>query len=182
LLFPQFGLETNEYGWSPAGVWAKPRPLKSHNLVMTLIHVLIMFLGEYSHTIDNKGRLTIPSKYRDTLATELVVTRGIGSNLAIYPLDEWEKLTERILSRPMSNPQVMNFRRRVFSAADNLKPDRQGRILIPTKLREFANLGEKVVIVGNFQFLEIWNLTEWGTIQQQIEIGEDFTGVDDLGI
>ena len=141
-----------------------------------------MFLGEYSHTIDSKGRLTIPSKYRDTLATGLVVTRGIGSNLAIYPLDEWEKLTERILSRPMSNQQVMNFRRRVFSAADNLKPDRQGRILIPAKLREFASLGERVIIVGNFQFLEIWNPDEWDAVQQQIENSDDLVGFDDLGI
>lgn len=141
-----------------------------------------MFLGEYSHTIDSKGRLTIPSKYRDTLATGLVVTRGIGHNLAIYPLDEWEKLTERILSRPMSNQQVMNFRRRVFSAADNLKPDRQGRILIPAKLREFASLGERVIIVGNFQFLEIWNPDEWDAVQQQIENSDDLVGFDDLGI
>ena len=141
-----------------------------------------MFLGEYSHTIDNKGRLTIPSKYRDTLATGLVVTRGIGNNLAVYPLDEWEKLTERILSRPMSNQQVMNFRRRVFSAADNLKPDRQGRILIPAKLREFASLGDSVVIVGNFQFLEIWNPNEWGAVQQELENSENFADFDDLGI
>lgn len=141
-----------------------------------------MFLGEYSHTIDNKGRLTIPSKYRDILATGLVVTRGIGNNLAIYPLDEWEKLTERILSRPMSNQQVMGFRRRVFSAADNLKPDRQGRILIPAKLREFASLGEGVVIVGNYQFLEIWNPAAWDTVQQQLEDSENFADFEDLGI
>lgn len=141
-----------------------------------------MFLGEYSHTIDSKGRLTIPSKYRDTLATGLVVTRGLGHNLAVYPLDEWEKLTDRILSRPMSNQQVMNFRRRVFSAADNLKPDRQGRILVPAKLREFAGLGDSVVIVGNFQFLEIWNPTEWNAVQQQLEDSNSFADFDELGI
>ena len=82
----------------------------------------------------------------------------------------------------MSNQQVMNFRRRVFSAADNLKPDRQGRILIPAKLREFANLGEKVIIVGNFQFLEIWNPNSWDAVQEQIESTDDLVGFDDLGI
>ena len=89
-----------------------------------------MFLGEFRHTIDEKGRLTIPAKYRGLLANGMVVTRGFDRNLMAFSLEGWEELAERIKSLPISDPSAREFRRRVFSGAINLVPDRQGRMLL----------------------------------------------------
>ena len=97
-----------------------------------------MFLGEYTHSIDDKGRLTIPAKFRGELATGLVVTRGFDTNLMVFTLVGWQELAEKIAAKPLSDPSTRAFRRRVFSGAIDLAPDRQGRILLPANLRSFA--------------------------------------------
>ena len=86
-----------------------------------------MFLGEYIHTIDDKGRLTIPAKYRADLAAGVVITRGFEQNLIAFPVNEWEAFAQRIMERPLSDQDVREFRRRLFSGAVDLIPDRQGR-------------------------------------------------------
>jgi MraZ protein len=141
-----------------------------------------MFLGEYTHSIDDKGRLTIPAKFRGDLAAGLVLTRGFDRNLMIYPLTGWSELTERITERPQADPRMREFRRRVFSGAADLTPDRQGRIIIPPFLREFADVGDDAVIVGNFDYVEIWNTAAWETQRNLIEAGTDDTRWQDLGI
>lgn len=90
-----------------------------------------MFLGEYRHTIDEKGRLTIPAKYRGLLAAGMVITRGFDRNLMAFSLEGWEELAARVKSLPWSDPSAREFRRRVFSGAVDLVPDRQGRVLLP---------------------------------------------------
>lgn len=141
-----------------------------------------MFLGEYQHTIDDKGRLTIPAKFRGELAAGLVVTRGFDSNLMIYPLNGWEELADKIAQRPLSDPSARTFRRRVFSGAVDLVPDRQGRILLPQNLREFANLNGNAVIIGMFNYLEIWGTDTWEPVRDDIESNDDLERWDDLGI
>ena len=132
-----------------------------------------MFLGEYTHTVDDKGRLTIPAKYRALLAPGMVVTRGLDRNLVIYPLDEWDALADRVTARPMTDPSVRAFRRRVFSAAVDLTLDRQGRILLPVSLRDFAELNGDVVIVGNFNYAEIWNPDAWAAARSVMENADE---------
>jgi MraZ protein len=105
-----------------------------------------MFLGEFLHTIDDKGRLTIPARFRGELATGVVVTRGFDQNLMAFSLIEWENLAAKIANQPLSSESVRAFRRRVFSGAVDLNPDRQGRILLPQYLRDFANINGEVVI------------------------------------
>lgn len=139
-----------------------------------------MFLGEYTHTVDDKGRLTIPAKYRALLAPGLVVTRGLDRNLVIYPLSEWEALADRVTARSMTDPAVRAFRRRVFSGAIDLTLDRQGRILLPTYLREFAELDGDVVIVGNFDYAEVWNRDAWAAARHLMENADE--SVFDIGI
>ena len=141
-----------------------------------------MFLGEYTHTIDDKGRLTIPAKFRGELAAGLVVTRGFDNNLMVYSLSEWEKLAEEILSRPLAETRMREFRRRVFSGAVDLEPDRQGRILIPPYLREFAEIEGEVVIAGMFNYIEIWSAGQWTAVREQIENNDDTARWADLGI
>lgn len=141
-----------------------------------------MFLGTYQHTIDDKGRLTIPSKYRADLAGGVVITRGFEQNLIAFPTSEWESLAERIMAKPFSDQDVREFRRRLFAAAIDLTLDRQGRILLPPYLREFAAINGEVVIAGMYNYMEIWSTPTWEQAQQSTENNADIARWDDLGI
>lgn len=131
-----------------------------------------MFLGEYRHTIDEKGRLTIPAKYRGMLAAGVVVTRGLNRNLMAFDMEGWEELAARVKSLPWSDPGTREFRRRVFSGAVDLTPDRQGRILLPPYLREFAKIENEVVITGMLDHLEIWSSESWEPVREAAESDE----------
>ncbi len=128
-----------------------------------------MFLGEYSHSIDDKGRLTIPSRFRGKLAAGLVVTCGFDTSLMVYPIEEWTKLAEKVAAQPLSSQTARTLRRRVFSMAADLEPDRQGRILLPQKLRDFAGIDGEAVIVGMYNYVEIWDKERW----QEARTGDD---------
>ncbi len=141
-----------------------------------------MFLGEYTHNIDDKGRITIPAKFRGSLAAGLVVTRGFDQNLMLFPMDGWEEMAQRIAERPLSDEDVRAFRRRVFSGAIDLAPDRQGRILLPPYLREFAGIEGEVVIAGMFNYVELWSSDSWTAVRQSIESNEDAARWEDIGI
>ncbi|HEX6384077.1 MAG TPA: division/cell wall cluster transcriptional repressor MraZ [Anaerolineae bacterium] len=141
-----------------------------------------MFLGEYTHTIDDKGRLTIPAKFRGLLAAGLVVTRGFDQNLMLFPLEGWQELADGIARRPLSDEDVRAFRRRVFSGAVDLVPDRQGRILLPPYLRDFAGIDGEVVIAGMYNYLEIWSTEAWQSVRESIENNSDAARWEDLGI
>jgi MraZ protein len=141
-----------------------------------------MFLGEYTHTIDDKGRLTIPAKFRGDMASGLVVTRGFDQNLMVFPLSGWQDLAERILSRPLTDESVRTFRRRVFSGAVDLTPDRQGRIVLPAYLRNFAAIDGEVVVAGMYNYLEVWSVSYWQALRESVENSSDAARWDDLGI
>ena len=113
-----------------------------------------MFLGEYTHSLDSKGRLTVPAKFRDQLAAGLVVTRNPSDQcLLVMPMPAWEALTERINELPIANRRNALLRRILFSAAEDLKPDRQGRILLGPRLREYAHVDDEVMIVGMDRYI-----------------------------
>lgn len=141
-----------------------------------------MFLGEYTHNIDDKGRITIPAKFRGMLAAGLVVTRGFDQNLMLFPMDGWEEMAQRIAERPLSDEDVRAFRRRVFSGAIDLVPDRQGRIIVPPYLRDFAGIDGAVVIAGMFNYVELWSSEAWVGVRQSIESNEDAARWEDIGI
>lgn len=128
-----------------------------------------MFLGEFVHTIDEKGRLTIPAKFRADLASGLVVTRGIDRCLAIYPMEEWERLAERVSALPLTDRLARAFRRLVFANASDAVPDKQGRMLIPPRLREYASLDGEVVVTGLNTYIEVWNLGSWADERERVE-------------
>ena len=109
-----------------------------------------------------------------------VVTRGFDRNLMAYDLQGWEELAERVKSLPISDPSAREFRRRVFSGAIDLIPDRQGRVLLPPYLREFAGIDTDVVIAGMYNHLEIWNASDWTPVREASE-GDDGRW-DNLGI
>lgn len=141
-----------------------------------------MFLGEYTHTIDDKGRITIPAKFRGELAAGLVVTRGFDRNLMVFPRDEWEALAARIAERPLGDESVRLFRRRVFSGADDLTPDRQGRIIVPQYLRDFAGIDGEVVIAGMYNYIELWSTESWQSVRETVEDNDDARRWEGLGV
>ena len=121
-----------------------------------------MFLGEYTHSLDSKARLTIPAKFRASFAAGLVVTRNPADQcLLVFPRAEWEKLAEKVSALPLTDPRSAAFRRAVFSAAEDLEPDGQGRILLSQRLREHAGIDTDVVIAGQNKFLELWSPGLW---------------------
>lgn len=132
-----------------------------------------MFLGEYSHSLDSKGRLTIPAKFRDQLALGLVVTRSpLERCLLVMPQGKWEEVASKISALPLADPRSALLRRAIFSAAEDFKPDRQGRILISQRLRDYARIENDVVIAGMNTFVELWNPDLWNEkVLQQLENG-----------
>lgn len=119
-----------------------------------------MFMGEYRHTIDEKGRLTIPSKIRNLLGEDFIITRGLDNCLFIYPKDEWVIIIEKYKSLP-NTKDARNFMRFLLSGATTLEFDKAGRINIPTPLVEFADLKKDCVIIGVNERLEVWSSERW---------------------
>lgn len=121
-----------------------------------------MFLGEYTHSLDSKGRLTIPAKFRNELAAGLVVTRNPADNcLLLFPQEEWARLADKVSALPLTDPRSAAFRRAFFSAAEDLQPDGQGRVLLSQRLRDYARIENDVVIAGMNKFVELWNPASW---------------------
>lgn len=115
-----------------------------------------MFMGEYNHTIDAKGRLIIPSKFREILGDAFVVTKGLDGCLFVYDNEEWKRFEEKLRSLPITNKEARQFVRFFLAGATEAEVDKQGRILIPNVLREFAQLTKDVVLVGVGSRIEIW--------------------------
>jgi MraZ protein len=130
-----------------------------------------MFLGEYRHNVDAKGRLAIPARFRSGLAEGLVVTRGLDPCLHIYPKSQWLPLAERLSELPMSEPAVRALRRNFFTGAFTCEMDKQGRILLPQALREYAGLDGDVVVAGLNTFIEVWAASRWDEELPRIESG-----------
>ncbi len=143
-----------------------------------------MFLGAYNHTIDDKGRLTIPARFRDELESGVVITRGLDKCLWAYGRSEWEALAEKIAQLPTTNPAARNFSRFMFSGAFDSIPDRQGRILLPQNLRDYAEIQDETVVIGVKNKLEIWNPARWAGVVTQVEQDTEAMAaqLQDLGI
>jgi MraZ protein len=120
-----------------------------------------MFFGEFEHSIDEKGRITIPAKFRGRLVDGLVVTKGIDPCLWLYPTDVWVQLSHEISALPLTDPKAREFQRQMFGGASDAVPDKQGRVNLPPYLREYANIDKQAVIVGLYDHCEIWNMDQW---------------------
>lgn len=120
-----------------------------------------MFWGEVTHHLDKKGRLIMPARYRPHLQAGAVLTRGLDDNLMIYPHETWQVVSRQLNDMPITHPTARALRRLLFSGAVEIALDRQGRILIPGFLRDYASLHNKALIVGMESFLEIWEPSNW---------------------
>ncbi len=116
-----------------------------------------MFMGEYNHTIDAKGRLIVPSKFREALGDTFVVTKGLDGCLFVYDNEEWQAFEEKLRSLPITNKAARQFARFFLAGAAEVEVDKQGRILVPNILREFAQISKDVVLIGVASRIEIWS-------------------------
>ena len=141
-----------------------------------------MFMGEYNHTIDAKGRLIIPSKFRELLGEEFVLTKGLDGCLSIYPMDEWKAFEEKLRALPLTNKNARTFTRFFVAGATNCELDKQGRILVPQTLREFAGLEKDVVLTGNLNRIEVWSKEKWSENCDYDHMDSIAEGMQDMGI
>ena len=130
---------------------------------------LQMFMGEYHHNIDEKGRIVIPTKFREILEDKFIVVRGIEKCLYIYAKKDWEKLVEKLNTLPFTKKDARTFIRSFFSGATDCEFDRQGRTCIASPLIVYAGLSKECVIIGANDRIEIWGLTEWNDFLAQNE-------------
>lgn len=157
---------------------------KTHKLLVGSLPERRMFIGEYSATIDDKGRTSIPAKFRARLKSKVVVTRGLDRSLFLYPLDEWKKLAEKLASLPISTANTRAFSRLMLAGAMDCDIDKQGRIIVPPYLKEFAGIEKRLVFAGLYNRLEVWSEDAWitykrATEQESTNIAEQ---LGDLGV
>lgn len=128
-----------------------------------------MFIGEYSLTMDNKGRVAIPAKFREKLSAGAVLTRGLDQSLFLYPKDQWEKIAEKLSILPISQANSRAFARLMLAGAWDIELDKNGRMSIPEYLRSFSGLVKKIVIAGLYDRLEIWDEQTWQAYKTNTE-------------
>ena len=120
-----------------------------------------MFFGEYEYKIDDKGRMPIPPRFRRQLKDGVILAPGAEMCITVYPVAEWKKLAESLTSSTVTRSKLRRLKRAMFATAFNLNMDGQGRIALPTSLREYAEIVDEVVIVGANNYLELWNTVHW---------------------
>ena len=140
-----------------------------------------MFMGEYNHTVDAKGRLIVPSKFREQLGDEFVITKGLDNCLFVYDNSEWAALEEKLRALPITNTAGRKFSRFLLGSAATCEVDKQGRILIPAVLREFAGLEKDVVLAGAGNRIEVWSSEKWAAANDDENI-EEICDMEGLGI
>ncbi|MBR2213746.1 MAG: division/cell wall cluster transcriptional repressor MraZ [Eubacterium sp.] len=150
-----------------------------------------MFIGEHKQKMDTKGRVVVPSKFRDELGNQVVVTKGLGENcLYAFSRESWEKVVSKLEELPMTNMKVRNFNRFFLAGASNLEADKLGRVLVNSALREYALLDKEVVWVGVGNRMEIWDVDKWkensdkfiGDSEDSIDMEELSEYMAELGI
>lgn len=126
-------------------------------------------MGEYQHTLDAKGRLIIPARFREGLGDRFIITKGLDSCLFVYPMQEWMVLEQKMKTLPFTRADARAFVRFFFSGAGECEADKQGRILIPANLRNYAGLGKEAVVLGVSSRVEIWAREQWDKYNSDAE-------------
>lgn len=143
-----------------------------------------MFIGEYSHTLDEKGRVSVPVKFRLRFKEGVVVTRGLDRCLFVYPRSEWEIMAEKLSRLPITRPDSRAFARLMLAGAWDAELDSQGRVIVPDYLRQYASLQKHVVVAGLYNRVEIWDEDGWQAYKSRAEAQSESiaSGMSELGI
>jgi len=142
-----------------------------------------MFMGEYEHQIDVKGRIIVPAKFRADLGDQFVLTRGLDQCLFVYPMDEWKILEEKLKKLPLTKKDARSFTRFFFSGATECEVDKQGRVNIPQPLRTYSKLEKECIVIGVSNRVEVWSKELWEDYISQsensfVEISENLMDFD----
>lgn len=142
-----------------------------------------MFMGQFQHALDPKGRLTIPARFRELLGDTFILTKGLDRCLFVYPKDEWAVLEQKLKSLPFTQKDARAFIRFFFSGAVEIEMDKQGRILVPPQLRDYAGIDRDIIIIGVSNRAEIWSVEEWEAYSRQASASyEEIAEKLDLGL
>jgi len=143
-----------------------------------------MFIGQYNHTIDEKGRMNMPAKFRREVASGVVITRGLDRCLFVYPKAEWEEMAQKLAKLPITKKSSRAFARLMLAGAWDSEIDTQGRVMLPDYLRQYASLKKHVIVAGLFNRVEIWDEDAWREYQAQTEAASEeiAEGMGELGI
>lgn len=142
-----------------------------------------MFIGEYQHAIDKKNRIVIPSKLREQIGSTFIITKGLDGCLYAYPMDEWKLLEEKLKRLPLTSRDARAFVRFFFSGANEVIMDKQGRVLIPQNLIEYAHINKEIVSIGVDTRIEIWSKEKWDEYNNSnIDFDEIAEKMNELGI
>ena len=133
-----------------------------------------MFIGEYQHSIDAKGRIIIPSKFRDELGYKFILTKGLDNCLFLYSMEEWKRFEDKLTTLPVASKEARAFVRYFFSGAVECEIDKQGRLTIPPHLREHGKIDKELVTIGVMSRIEVWSKQEWA------RYGSDNLGYDEI--
>ena len=144
--------------------------------------VFSMFKGEYNHSIDAKGRLIVPANLREELGQSFVVTKGLDGCLFVYPSEEWKNIESKFSQIPLTTKDARKFSRFFFAGAADCELDKQGRILLPAVLREYAGLTKEVVLVGVLNRVEIWSKDRWMDENEYEDMDEIAEHMAELGL
>lgn len=132
-----------------------------------------MLLGEFKHNLDTKGRVALPAKFRNKLGAGAIITRGLDHCLFVFAHKEWEALAQKLMALPLAQANSRAFSRLMLAGASDVEIDKQGRILVPDYLREYAGLKKETVITGLYNRIEIWDKEEWQKYKQKTETESD---------
>jgi MraZ protein len=131
-----------------------------------------LFNGEYNHTIDPKGRLIIPSKFREGLGDQFKITRGLDGCLFLFPMNEWHSYEEKLKNLPLADKNARKFSRFFTAGATTCEVDKQGRVLIPSTLREFAKIEKEVIFAGLLNRIELWSKEQYDEVNSYDDMDE----------
>ena len=136
-------------------------------------NLLNMLLGEFQHTLDEKGRMAVPVKFREKLAGGAIITRGLDRCLFVFNVKDWEVLAQKLVALPLSQANSRAFSRLMLAGAMDVEIDKQGRILVPDYLREYGDLKKEVVVTGLYNRIEIWGKEAWKSYKEKTESKSD---------
>lgn len=138
-----------------------------------------MLIGEYQHTLDSKGRVNFPVRLRESLGESFIITKGLDGCLFVYSREEWKVLEDRIRELPMS--KARNLQRFLFAGAVEVETDKQGRVLLPANLRDYAGLEKEIVVIGASTRAEIWSRERWSQNSEELSSDTVAQAMDELG-
>ena len=133
----------------------------------------MMFIGEFRHNLDDKGRIAIPAKFRAKLSGGAIITRGLDHCLFVFTPQDWETLAQKLIALPLAQANSRAFSRLMLSGASDVEVDSQGRILVPDYLRKYAGLGKEAVVAGLYKRMEIWDMNAWSEYKEKTESQSD---------